>query len=60
MEQNMKHVGFRFAIDDIELLKGICKNRGEDMSDFVRRATKKELANLGYMTFDQKKALGVI
>jgi len=40
------------------LLKDICEKRGEDVSGFVRRAIKKELAKLGYLSEAEKKALG--
>jgi len=43
---------------DIELLKKVCGARGEDLSDFVRRAVKTELAKLSYLSEDEKKALG--
>jgi hypothetical protein len=45
--------------EDVELLKKVSKARGEDLSDFVRRAIYKELANLSFLPEDQKKALGV-
>jgi len=41
------------------LIGNICKNRGEDISDFVRRAVLKELAELSFLPSEQKKALGV-
>jgi hypothetical protein len=44
---------------ELELLKQICKARGEDLSDFVRRAVKTELARLSYLSEDEKKALGL-
>lgn len=37
----------------------VSKRRGEDISDFIRRAILKELANLNFLSEDQKKALGV-
>ena len=49
----------RVSPEDKDLLVKVCKNRGEDVSDFVRRAVKKELASLNYLTEEQKKALGV-
>jgi len=33
--------------------------RGEDISGFVRRAVKRDLARLSFYTKDEKKALGV-
>lgn len=43
----------------VELLKKVCKARGEDLSDFVRRAVKMELARLSYLNDEEKKALGL-
>jgi len=43
----------------VELLKRVCEFRGEDLSDFVRRAVKTELARLSYLSDDEKKALGI-
>ena len=34
-------------------------SRGEDVSDFVRRAIKVELAKLSFLSAEEKKALGV-
>jgi uncharacterized protein (DUF1778 family) len=45
--------------EDVELLKKVSKARGEDLSDFVRRAVYKELADLSFLPEDQKKALGI-
>ena len=44
---------------DVELLKRVARARGEDLSDFVRRAVYKELADLSFLPEEQKKALGV-
>jgi len=40
-------------------VKEVSKDRGEDVSDFIRRAILKELASLSYLSEDQKKALGI-
>lgn len=40
-------------------VKEVSGNRGEDLSDFIRRAVLKELASLSFLPGDQKKALGV-
>jgi hypothetical protein len=37
----------------------VCNARGEDLSDFMRRAIRKELASLSFLTDLQKKALGI-
>ena len=52
-------IGIRMQPKDIQLLKIICKARGEDVSDFVRRAIKTELARLSFLTPEEKKALGI-
>jgi hypothetical protein len=41
------------------LLQKVCKARGEDLSDFARRAIKKELASLSFYNQETKKALGI-
>jgi hypothetical protein len=43
----------------IVLLKKVSHARGEDVSDFVRRAIKSELARLSYLSSADKKALGI-
>jgi len=50
----------RMPRKDVELLKRVAKARGEDLSDFVRRAVYKELADLSFLSEEQKKALGVL
>jgi len=52
-------IGVRVSREDRELLDLVCKARGEDLSDFVRRSIRKELASLGFLSDDQKKALGI-
>lgn len=42
-----------------ELLNKVVELRGEDLSSFIRRAIKKELLELGYLTELESKALGV-
>ena len=49
----------RMPKEEIELIKKIAKARGEDISAFVRRSVRKELASLGFLSEDQKKALGI-
>ncbi len=43
-----------------DMLRKVSEARGEDMSDFVRRAIKRELARLSFLPEEEKKALGVI
>jgi len=52
-------IGVRVSKEDRELLDLVCKARGEDLSDFVRRSIRKELASLSFLSEDQKKALGM-
>ena len=52
-------LGVRVTREDRKLLEKVCKARGEDLSDFVRRSIRKELASLGFLSHDQKKALGI-
>ncbi|MGP8069016.1 MAG: ribbon-helix-helix protein, CopG family [Candidatus Bathyarchaeia archaeon] len=52
-------IGVRLPSSDTALLKRICRSRGEDLSDFVRRAIRTELAKLSFLKPLDKKALGV-
>ncbi|MCJ7634420.1 hypothetical protein MUP77_18765 [Candidatus Bathyarchaeota archaeon] len=52
-------IGVVITPQDRKLLDEVVKARGEDLSDFVRRAIKKELAGLSYYPDDTKKALGI-
>lgn len=45
---------------DLQLVQKIASNRGEDSSDFVRRAIRKELARLGFLKLEEMKALEVL
>ena len=49
----------RFPQEIHELLKDVAEKRGESVSDFIRRATLKELVRLGYLPEDYAKALGL-
>lgn len=49
----------RMQKEEVELLKKISRARGEDLSDFIRRAIRRELAKLGYLSEEEKKALGM-
>jgi hypothetical protein len=44
---------------DRKLLEKVCRARGEDISDFIRRAIRKELATLSFLPAEDKKALGI-
>ena len=52
-------IGVRFPTEDRNLLRQVCKHRGDDMSGFIRRAVKRELAELSYYPKETKKALGI-
>ncbi|MEM4481076.1 MAG: ribbon-helix-helix protein, CopG family [Candidatus Bathyarchaeia archaeon] len=47
----------RMDENEVQLIKKVAKARGEDLSDFVRRAVKRELARLSYLSDEEKKAL---
>ena len=44
---------------DLDLVKKVAFKRGERHSDFVIISIRKELARLGFLTSDEKKALGI-
>ena len=52
-------IGVRISEADRVLLDKVCRARGEDLSDFVRRAIRKELASLSFLPDEDKKALGI-
>jgi uncharacterized protein (DUF1778 family) len=54
-----EYIGFRVPRRDKQLLVKVCESRGEDLSDFARRAIRAELAKLSYLGDAEKKALGV-
>ena len=54
-----KILGVRFDEETYELVELIAESQGIDKSDFVRRAVRKELARLSFLTEEQKKALEV-
>lgn len=49
----------RFEPSIKKLVGKVAKARGEDVSDFVRRAVKIELARLSFLSEEEKKALGI-
>jgi len=52
-------VGTRMKEEDIVLLRKVCQARGENISSFVRRSVRKELASLSFLSEMDKKALGL-
>lgn len=49
----------RMREEDILLLRKVCQARGENISNFVRRAVRMELARLSFLSNEEKKALGM-
>ncbi len=54
-----EQISVRIDSKTIALVNKISKERGEQLADFVRRSIRTELANLGYLNEDTKKALGI-
>lgn len=52
-------ISVRILSENKNLLSKVCRARGEDLSDFVRRAIRKELAALSFLPDEDKKALGI-
>ena len=52
-------VSVRIPEEDKTLLERVCKARVEDVSDFVRRSIRKELASLSFLSHEEKKCLGI-
>jgi len=49
----------RITPQDRQLLDKVCQARGEDLSSFIRRSIRKELASLSFLSAEEKKALGL-
>lgn len=60
MSKRTELIGVRLSIEDKKLLEKFCTNRGEDVSTFVRRLIRRELASFSYYSEEVKKALGVL
>ncbi len=54
-----KIVSVRMKKDLSDLISKVAAQRGEDLSDFVRRAVLRELARLSYLSPEEKKALEI-
>lgn len=54
-----KIIGFRVTEQTKLMLDTVTAARGEDVSNFVRRAVLKELGQLGFLSENQRKALGI-
>jgi hypothetical protein len=56
----MKDIVFaRMPEEEMNIVRDVCKSRGEGISNFVRRAVLSELARLSYLSTERKKALGL-
>lgn len=55
----MPQLNVRMTAEDKALIARVCRARGEAMSSFVRRVLRQELAALGFLTIEEKKALGL-
>ena len=54
-----KVIAVRVPQEDKTLLEKVSKARGEDVSDFVRRSIRKELASLSFLSAVDEQALGM-
>jgi metal-responsive CopG/Arc/MetJ family transcriptional regulator len=53
------HLVVRVQEELYELLKAIARDRGQQLSSYVREVIKTELARLSYLSLEEKKALGI-
>lgn len=58
-QKRTRFTGVRLTPEIDDLLREVSSARGEDVSDFIRRAILRELASLSFLSTMQKKALGV-
>ena len=52
-------LGAAFPGEKANLIKKVCEQRGESQSNMIRRLVYRELAELSYLSPEEKKALGV-
>jgi len=50
-------IAFKIEKETLDLLFDVCDLRKQDVDDFVNVAIRKELARLGYLSEEEKKAL---
>lgn len=50
-------VAARFSRSDAALIAKVCELRGEQKSNFIRRAIRRELGRLSFLSTEGKKAL---
>jgi len=49
-------LGFRIEPEIRDLIKEIAKRRDIDLADFMRELVKRELAELGYLSEEERRA----
>ncbi|RLF09272.1 MAG: hypothetical protein DRJ69_04960 [Thermoprotei archaeon] len=54
-----KWVAARLPRDRYELVKKLCEVRGEEISDFIRRAIYRELARMGLLPAEEARLLEI-
>ena len=54
-----EQVCVRFTKDEMALMVKTIRLRHENVSNFIRRAALKEIARLGFLTDDERQALGI-
>ncbi len=54
-----RRICIRLDEKTIKVASDVCKDRGENFSDFVRRAIRTDLAKRGYLSRKEMKALEV-
>ena len=52
-------VNIKIEKHDVDLIKKVSSMMGQDKSDFIRIAIRKELARLGFLNKQETKALGI-
>jgi hypothetical protein len=52
-------IAARVSLEDRRLMDEVCDARGEDLSSFIRRSIKKELASFGFYSDEVRNALGI-
>jgi len=59
MKYKNKIISVRFSIPNVILIKEVARDRGQDVSDFIRFSVRKELARLSFLSPAEKKALEI-
>ena len=52
-------ISTRFSNSDANLLREIAKNRGQDVSDFIRFSVRRELGRLSFLSDKEMKSLEI-